>query len=158
METRRDSYFGQGLKMFRPAVLLAVAGVLASWQFPDLCLLDPRLLQPLRALIGWMFVIVGTVLYFWGLFRMVPAVKSGKLDTGGPFAIVRHPMYTGWILFLFPGIAMVSGVWLIFGSAIVTWVLFRKWVGVEEQSMLDRFGREYSEYARKVPALFPFQK
>ena len=156
MDRPRQSYFGQGPRMIRPAVIVAVIGGLAAWFEPDIFLLSPRLLQPLRGLLGWMFILAGTGLFVWGMARMIPAVKSGTFDTGGPFAIVRNPMYSAWIVFLFPGIALTSGAWLILGASPTAWIFFRKWVLVEEQALLDRFGQPYAQYRKKVPALFPF--
>lgn len=154
----KRSYFGLGPKIFRPATILAVAGGAASRFVPDVFLMEPGFLEPLRSLLGWMLVLCGVVLCAWGVFRMLPAVSTGELDTGGPFALVRHPIYAGWIVFLFPGIAMVSGAWLIFGSSVLAWIAFRKWAPAEEESLLKQFGPSYAEYKDRTPALFPFSQ
>lgn len=107
-------------------------------------------------LVGWGLVVLGAALYFWGLRHMVRAVKSGQLTTSGPFALVRHPMYSAWIVLLFPGITLASGGWLIVGSAVIAWLFFRRWVQAEEQGLLDLFGQPYEEYMARVPALIPF--
>lgn len=156
MESRHGSYFGQGPKMVRPAILVALLGGIAAWLEPDVFRLAPGFMQPLRMLLGWMLTIGGVVFYFWGLFKMVPAVKSGRLETGGPFAMVRHPMYSAVLVFLFPGIALLTGAWFILVASIVGWLAFRKWAPVEEQSMLESFGQEYADYKAKTRALFPF--
>ena len=158
MHTDRQSYFGLGPKIFRPAALLAVAGGLASRLEPEVFSMGVAFMQPLRSLLGWMFVLCGVVLCLWGASRMLRAVNAGELDTGGPFALVRHPIYSAWIVFLFPGIAMVSGAWLILGSAVLAWAAFRKWAPAEEEALLELFGQPYREYVDRTPALFPFPK
>jgi protein-S-isoprenylcysteine O-methyltransferase Ste14 len=120
--------------------------------------MGPLFLQPLRLILGWMFVLAGAAFCLWGVLRMFPAVQGGKLDTGGPFALVRHPIYSGWIVFLFPGIALVTGAWLVSAASVLAWLAFRKWVPIEEQALLDRFGQPYREYMDRTPALFPFPK
>jgi len=158
MHETRQSYLGRGPKIFGPAVALALAGGAAARLMPDIFLMGQRFLQPLRMLLGWTLCLAGAGLCVWGVTRMFPAVRSGKLDTEGPFAMVRHPIYSGWIVFLFPGIAMVSGAWFIFAASVAAWLAFRKWAPVEEQALLDRFGQPYREYMSKTPALFPFPK
>lgn len=158
MQTKRQSYFGLGPRIFRPAMVLAFAGGAAAWLEPDIFRMGPLFLQPLRLILGWMFVLAGAAFCLWGVLRMFPAVQGGKLDTGGPFALVRHPIYSGWIVFLFPGIALVTGAWLVSAASVLAWLAFRKWVPIEEQALLDRFGQPYREYMDRTPALFPFPK
>jgi protein-S-isoprenylcysteine O-methyltransferase Ste14 len=76
-----------------------------------------------------------------------------QLVTSGPFAIVRHPMYTGlflaalgslliyptWTTLLFAGCAP-----LIIGRA-------RR----EEEVLRAEFGEQWQEYCKRVPAFFP---
>ena len=105
-----------------------------------------------------MLICAGLWLWLWALKRMVPAVRSGRLDTGGPFGLVRHPMYSAWILFLFPGLALLTGAWLLLASAVLAWLGFRKWVDAEERLLIERFGPAYEQYRHKVRALFPIPK
>ena len=158
MQTGRQSYFGLGPRIFRPATILAVIGGVAARLEPDIFQMGPMFLQPVRMLLGWMLCLAGAGFCIWGVTRMFSAVKSGRLDTGGPFAMVRHPIYSGWIVFLFPGIAMVTGAWLILAASVSAWLAFRKWAPIEEQALLDHFGPPYREYMDRTPALFPFPK
>ena len=77
-----------------------------------------------------------------------------QLIASGPYAIVRHPIYTG-LLVAFIGSAMASGEWRgVFAVLIAWWALWRK-LRVEERWMVERFGQQYEDYRRRVPALFP---
>lgn len=83
-------------------------------------------------------------------------IKEGhELVTSGPYALVRHPIYTGLLLALL-GSTLALGDWravLAFGlSAGALWHKMR----VEERWMRQQFGDAYQAYAQRVPALIPF--
>jgi protein-S-isoprenylcysteine O-methyltransferase Ste14 len=82
-------------------------------------------------------------------------IKEGhELITGGPYALVRHPIYTGLLLALL-GSAVAVGEWralLAVGLAFLA--LWRK-LRLEERWMHERFGAAYQAYCRRVPALIP---
>ena len=83
-------------------------------------------------------------------------IKEGhELITSGPYAIVRHPIYTG-LLLAFVGSAMARGEWRgVLAVALVLWALWRK-LRLEERWMREQFGEAYQEYCRRVSALIPF--
>jgi protein-S-isoprenylcysteine O-methyltransferase Ste14 len=73
----------------------------------------------------------------------------------GPYALVRHPIYTGMPLALL-GTAIAIGRWrALIGFAILAAGLIYK-IGVEERFMAAQFGDAYARYRAKVPALVPF--
>jgi protein-S-isoprenylcysteine O-methyltransferase Ste14 len=81
--------------------------------------------------------------------------EDHELITTGPYAIVRHPIYTG-LLLGFVGSALAIGEYrgvLAVGLALGS-CLFK--MRVEERFMRERFGNAYSDYSRRVPALVPF--
>jgi protein-S-isoprenylcysteine O-methyltransferase Ste14 len=73
----------------------------------------------------------------------------------GPYAIVRHPIYSGLML-AFVGSAVARGEWRgVLAVLIALAALWRK-LRLEEQWMREQFGAQYEAYARRVPALVPF--
>jgi protein-S-isoprenylcysteine O-methyltransferase Ste14 len=86
----------------------------------------------------------------------VPSLKVGHtLISSGPYAIVRHPIYTG-ILFGMFGLMLVLGTYgslfvLILSSALV-WVRIRQ----EERLMREEFGEAYQEYKKSVRTIIPW--
>ena len=83
-------------------------------------------------------------------------IKQGhELITTGPYALVRHPIYTGILTgFLGSAIALsqvrgVIGFLLIF---LVLWAKLRK----EEEWMRSQFGETYATYASQTAALVPY--
>lgn len=83
-------------------------------------------------------------------------VKEGhELITSGPYALVRHPIYTG-LLLGFVGSAVARGEWRgLLAVALVLGVLWHK-LRLEEKWMRQQFGEPYEAYARHVSALVPY--
>jgi protein-S-isoprenylcysteine O-methyltransferase Ste14 len=81
--------------------------------------------------------------------------QDHELVTSGPYALVRHPIYTG-LLFGFLGCAIALGQWRgLLAVAIVYLALLRKY-RLEERWMRERFGVAYDRYRARVKALLPF--
>jgi len=82
-------------------------------------------------------------------------VKDGhELITSGPYALVRHPIYTG-LLLAFAGSALARGEWRgLLAVALVFGTFWRK-LRLEEKWMRERFGESYEAYAQRVAALVP---
>ena len=85
----------------------------------------------------------------------VSVKEDHQLITNGPYALVRHPIYTGLLLALV-GSAMAIGEWrAVLGLALASLALWRK-LRLEEHLMHQQFGETYQAYCRRVPALIPF--
>ncbi len=82
-------------------------------------------------------------------------VEGHRLITAGPYGRMRHPIYSAMLGYLLAtGFAVshwlgviLGVVFLSIGSAIRA--------GAEERLLRAQFGREYEEYARRVPAILP---
>jgi protein-S-isoprenylcysteine O-methyltransferase Ste14 len=119
---------------------------------------------------GWMFFL-GSVLYFPGMGVMLWArftlgrnyfVSTGlgaqlfaghQLITHGPFALVRHPMYSGLMLAAF-GALLLYATWttLVFACfAPLLSVRARR----EETALAAEFGAQWRAYCQRVPAFVP---
>jgi protein-S-isoprenylcysteine O-methyltransferase Ste14 len=80
--------------------------------------------------------------------------ESHSLITVGPYARVRHPMYTvlnGFSL----GISLATANFLIICFAILLIILCPFIARKEEQMMLQEFGDEYREYMKRSGRFFP---
>ncbi len=78
------------------------------------------------------------------------------IDTG-PYAIVRHPIYTGLLLALI-GSALARGQWRGLFGVLIAWVALWRKLQVEERWMEERFGTRYKSYRQRAPALVPWLK
>jgi protein-S-isoprenylcysteine O-methyltransferase Ste14 len=79
------------------------------------------------------------------------------VDTG-PYALVRHPIYTGLIIASFATAVARGGLTPLAGAGVVTaaWCIKAR---IEERLLSDELGEEaYAAYAARTPMLVPFLK
>lgn len=69
------------------------------------------------------------------------------LETRGVYAIVRHPIYFGWVLLVF-GAPLMTATRFVF--AVVSTVYLVMAIPFEERSLVDVFGDDYKAYRRRV--------
>jgi protein-S-isoprenylcysteine O-methyltransferase Ste14 len=87
--------------------------------------------------------------------RSVTIKQDHQLIVTGPYAFVRHPIYTG-ILAGFLGSALaIAQMRGIVAFALISLVLWYK-LRMEEQWMRTQFGAPYEAYSRRTAALVPF--
>ena len=78
-----------------------------------------------------------------------------RLVTAGVYRRIRHPMYTGHLLWSL-GQPLLLWNWLAgFGFLLVSLVLYVYRIPREEQMMLDHFGADYRAYMDRTGALLP---
>ncbi|HEY2518283.1 MAG TPA: isoprenylcysteine carboxylmethyltransferase family protein [Polyangiaceae bacterium] len=107
---------------------------------------------------------LGIAFAIWARFTLgknwsgtVTVKENHTLVERGPYALVRHPIYTGLLLAFF-GTFLSLGthpVRLVLGVAALTFALRAK-MATEERFMLDQFGEAYVDYRRRVRSLIPF--
>lgn len=81
--------------------------------------------------------------------------QDHELIASGPYALVRHPIYTGLLVALI-GSAMARGEWRGVLAIVVAYAALWRKLRLEERWMVERFGEQYEAYRRRVPALVPF--
>lgn len=136
-------------------LVLALAAVLAG-KAGDL--VRPH---PLFPALGSALTVIGIACAIWARYHlgrnwgMPMTEKQGReLITSGPYAYVRHPIYTGVILALIGSAGVSGGLWLIIAlTGIVYFVL----AAHEEEAMLTKeFPGSYPEYRAGTKMLIPF--
>jgi protein-S-isoprenylcysteine O-methyltransferase Ste14 len=112
--------------------------------------------------LGLSLVVVGIAFSIWarlflgGNWSDHVTVKQGHtLIRRGPYSIVRHPIYTGFLLALL-GVALIVGeVRGLLGVGVLFlsfWLKSR----MEERFMMEQFGLEYRTYQHQVKGLIPY--
>ncbi len=91
----------------------------------------------------------------WGFIAGVTAAH--QLVQDGPYAVIRHPLYT-----CFYGLISATAiVWTtprgLFAATILFWIGVWIRVHTEEKVLRERFGSDFDDYVRRVPAFFPFR-
>jgi len=78
-----------------------------------------------------------------------------ELVTNGPYAYVRHPIYTGMLgMLVATGLAISH--WAALPAALVVFfvgTVIR--IRSEEKLLRGAFGEQFEKYARSVPAILP---
>ena len=109
----------------------------------------------------WWLKGAGVLLVFAGAFLIVQAARAlgsgltpfpkpaegGELVEDGPYAVVRHPVYTGGILFT-TGISLALSPWPLVAAAVlaVVWALKAR---VEERFLAERYAA-YADYRTRT--------
>ncbi|MHB1131593.1 MAG: methyltransferase family protein [Chloroflexota bacterium] len=98
------------------------------------------------------FVGMGIVALSWPILHR--AQKRGELATAGPYRLIRHPQYVGFI-------AVLAGFliqWPTIPTALmfpVLVVMYRRLARREEAEALAQFGERYARYAASTPRFLP---
>jgi protein-S-isoprenylcysteine O-methyltransferase Ste14 len=93
---------------------------------------------------------VGVVCWGWSVLLIVSRVPRHELITGGPYAVVKHPLYTAVGLFVLPGLGFLFDTWLGALVGIVLYTASRRFARAEEEELARAFGSEWQEYVDKV--------
>jgi protein-S-isoprenylcysteine O-methyltransferase Ste14 len=111
--------------------------------------------------LGLAVLVVSTMFTLWARFSLgtmwsvAPKVKDDhQLRTHGPYAVTRHPIYTG-LLGMMLGATLLSGIgqWIVLFP--VSLIVFEVKIRMEERLMVVTFPDEYPRYRRRVPQLVP---
>jgi protein-S-isoprenylcysteine O-methyltransferase Ste14 len=115
---------------------------------------------PVR-LLGLALLVASTGFALWARWSLgtswsvAPQVRGSRLlRTRGPYAVTRHPIYTG-LLGMLLGSALLAGLghWIVL--PVVGLLAFAAKIRMEEQLLRATFPDEYERYRREVPQLVP---
>jgi protein-S-isoprenylcysteine O-methyltransferase Ste14 len=140
-------------------------------------LMAPRMivLPPLRAVVPWIWVnppllewamllviAAGAALCWWARLHLgrlwsdaVTRKEGHRIVDTGPYRLVRHPIYTGFIV-IYVGLAILCATGLaLVAVALITLGLWLK-ARLEEQFLLEELGAAaYDAYKARTPMLVP---
>jgi len=112
--------------------------------------------------IGVGLVLLGSTLFVWARRTLgiqysghVSVKKEQELVQSGPYRIVRHPAYAGY-LFMALGLALGYSSLLGFVSTLLILLpatVYR--IRVEDRLLAENFGTQFEEYVRKTKRLLP---
>ena len=115
-------------------------------------------------IVGFVFVLLGEGLRFWGVAYAGSATRTtGKaggerLITDGPFAYVRNPLYLGNFL-MSSGFLIMSWAWMpwmIFIFISLFGIQYSFIVRHEEEYLSKKFGEKYTNYKQCVHRWIPY--
>lgn len=145
--------------MIMAATCISVIMSEIEWAYWGIPVLDVRLLS----LIGLTMMIGGITFRIWAILTMgknftatVRIKKEHELIRTGPYAIVRHPSYSGAFLMI-TGIAVfLESLFSIFLTIFLMVIVYYIRIKSEEKVLINHFGNNYINYAKDKKRLFPF--
>ena len=82
-------------------------------------------------------------------------LKNKELSTTGPYAFMRHPLYTGNIIILI-GLCLINGFFSSFITAFIfLWFYYPTAIEYEDRKLKSLFPDTWEEWAFITPALLP---
>ena len=106
-------------------------------------------------IVGYVLLFIGIGIFIQGWRELYRARRQNRLATGGLYALVRHPQYTGLFIGMFgegvvhwPTLFSVA----LFPVIVLAYALLAR---REEKQVLAQFGDEYRSYQRRVPMFIP---
>ena len=103
----------------------------------------------LRA-ISIVVLIAGVTIWAWSVILILTKVPKGELITTGPYAVVRHPLYTSVALLVLPWVGFLLNTWLGAVVGVALYVGCRIFAPEEERALSRAFGPRWDEYSRSV--------
>jgi protein-S-isoprenylcysteine O-methyltransferase Ste14 len=114
--------------------------------------------------VGLLIVVIATFLInhfdLFGL-RQVWLYLRGKpytalaFTTPGPYKMIRHPMYVGWLLAFWATPTMTIA-HLVFAAGMTIYIFIA--IRYEERDLVAAHGEAYADYRRKVPMIIPLPR
>jgi protein-S-isoprenylcysteine O-methyltransferase Ste14 len=105
--------------------------------------------------LGIVLILLGIPLFILSGVMVHTHISKGKLCTTGVYAYFRHPLYAAWVVFITPGIVIITGSVVAISWPIFLYMLFKIFTVEEEAYLRRKFGDEYLRYEREVNAVFP---
>lgn len=126
----------------RQVLAFVLVAVVSYWGKP----------QPVWFWIGVPLIVIGEAIRMWASGHIK---KNRELATDGPYAIVRHPLYTGNILTMagFCFAATTWWAWVFF--VVLIWFFYPAAIRYEDYKLHRFFGEQWETWRATTPALVP---
>ncbi len=95
-------------------------------------------------------LVPGIVVWAWSVILILAKVPKKELITTGPYALVKHPLYTGVAFLALPWAGFLLDTWLGVAIGIVLYIGARLFSPKEEKALARTFGAAWDEYGRQV--------
>jgi len=154
-ESARSGYSWKRDPLFWAYSILMLLPIIMVFAFYNYYSLD------FLAYAGWILLVLSVIIILLagGEFQKKGEAPKGEsivhttvLVDSGVYAVIRHPQYLGFMLFVF-ALVLMSQHWISVISGILGSALFYKDVQREEQMSVEKFGDDYKRYMETVPSM-----
>ncbi|MFL5649312.1 MAG: methyltransferase family protein [Chloroflexota bacterium] len=139
---------GSGDRVALFALPFVIVGVLVQIVNPALLVVDGA--SGVTRAIAIFVLTIGVLTWAWSVGLILSKVPKGELITTGPYAVVKHPLYTSVGLLVLPALGVLLGTWL---GAVIGFGVYlgsRLFAPAEVADLRQTFGPPWEAYARNV--------
>lgn len=145
---RLRTLVGSGDKIGILTLPFLIVGVILNIMFPSLFSVGGP--STALKLISVIILIPGVTIWIWSVVLILTKVPQGELITTGPYALVKHPLYTGVGLLVLPWLGFLLNTWLGVVIGAVLYAGSRLFSPEEEAALSRTFGTTWDAYCNKV--------
>src|SRR5512136_916438 len=129
---------GSGHRIMLLTLPFLVAGSVLNIMFPSWFSIGgpPLVLKAIS--IG--MLVPGVAIWIWSVVLILTRVPGKELITGGPYSLVKHPLYTAVALLVLPWVGFLFNTWLGVLIGIVLYIGSRAFAPEEERGLSETFG------------------
>lgn len=95
-------------------------------------------------------LIPGIIIWMWSVILILTKVPRQELITSGPYAWVKHPLYTSVALLVLPWVGFLLNTWLGALLGAVLYIASRIFSSEEETALSSTFGPAWEAYYNTV--------
>ena len=101
-------------------------------------------------IISILLLVPGVVIWLWSVYLILTRVPKNQPITDGPFALMKHPLYTAVALLVLPWLGFLLNSWLgpLLGAAL--YLASRLFAPEEEKALSKTFGANWEAYRTRV--------
>jgi len=147
------TFWGVGPKLVGTGIIYSIlVALIHRFYLSNLVLPISNLIALLA---GISLIITGLLIWLVPAMTIKRSFDQGKLLTTGIYGYIRHPLYSGIILFITTGVVVITKSVIGLSIPILLAILFYIWIKEEDDYLEERFGEEFIEYKKRVGALLP---
>ena len=127
-----------------------IVGVLLNLRYPSFFAVGG---PPTALSVASVIVLVpGLVAWIWSVVFILRHVPRDELITNGPYAVVKHPLYTSVALLVLPWAGFLLDTWLGLALGLVLYAGSRLFAPAEEEALSRAFPEQWEAYCARVAA------
>jgi protein-S-isoprenylcysteine O-methyltransferase Ste14 len=139
---------GSGDRIAAVVLPFLIVGVVLNVAFPGI--FDVGGPSEVLRVVSIAVLIPGVTIWIWSAVLILMNVPRGQLIESGPYAVVKHPLYTAVALLVIPWIGFLLNTWLGVVIGLVLYVGTRMFAPEEEAVLAKTFGARWDAYVGRV--------
>jgi protein-S-isoprenylcysteine O-methyltransferase Ste14 len=139
---------GSGDKIMLATAPVLVIGLVLNVLYPEFFSVDGP--PPALRMLSIIVLALGLIIWLWSVVLILVRVPKHELITDGPYALVKHPLYTSVALLVLPFLGFLLNTWLGLVIGIVLYAASRRFSSEEERELAEAFGTAWDSYCQNV--------